>query len=432
MAKKQEIYKPIGVPGLSRQGGHVEEEYERALRGHNRHKLLAEMQNDAVIGAVLFAMEMLIRQVDWPVQAAHDGSRAQDAADYLRQCLADMSTGWVDTLSEILTFMPHGWAFMEMTYKLRKGPTQEDGRYRSKYSDGKIGWRSWRIRAQETLEGWEFDDNGGIQGMWQMAPPDYQRIFIPIEKALLFRTTTRKGNPEGRSIIRSAYRSWYFAKNIENIEGIAVERDLAGLPVGYLPAEMLAEGASPEMKRAVTVYKETVINVRRDEQEGILWPLYYDEHGHQTSKLELLSTGGSRQFDTDKIVRRYDQRKAMTVLADFILVGHDSHGSFALSDSKTNLFAVALGSFLDMIAGVSKDGRPLGVVNEYAIPRLMELNGVHPDDYPILTHGDIEQVNLKALGDYVSRLAGAGAPLFPNNDLQNWLLQQAGLPVMEE
>ena len=122
----------------------------------------------------------------------------------------------------------------------------------------------------------------------------------------------------------------------------------------------------------------------------------------------------------------------MTVLADFILVGHDSHGSFALNSSKTNLFTVALGSFLDMIAGVSKDGRAIGVVNEYAIPRLMQLNKVRPEDYPILTHGDIEQVDLGELGDYISKLANAGAPLFPKQDLENWLLAQGGLPVMED
>ena len=432
MAAKQEIYKPIGVSGLNREGGLIEEEYERALKGINRHKVLAEMQNDAVIGAVLFAMEMLIRQVTWDVRPASDDAKSEEAAVFLRECLSDMSTGWVDMLSEVLSFLPHGWAYMETTYKLRKGPQQKDGRYRSKYTDGKIGWRSWSIRAQETLEEWEFDENGGIRGMWQSAPPDYRRVFIPIEKALLFRTTTRKGNPEGRSIIRSAYRSWYFGKNIENIEGIGIERDLAGLPIGYLPAEMLAASAGSETQAAVEGYKRLIVNIRRDEQEGVLWPLYYDENGNQTSKLELLSTGGSRQFDTDKIVRRYDQRKAMTVLADFILVGHDSHGSFALNDSKTNLFTVALGGFMDMIAGISKDGRAVGVVNEYAIPRLMELNNIHPDHTPILTHGDIEQVDLSALGEYIGRLAAAGAPLFPNDELQNWLLQQGGLPTLEE
>ena len=58
---------------------------------------------------------------------------------------------------------------------------------------------------------------------------------IPMSKALLFRTKSRKNNPEGRSILRNAYRSWYFKRRIQEIEGIGIERDLAGLPVMHGP-----------------------------------------------------------------------------------------------------------------------------------------------------------------------------------------------------
>ena len=36
--------------------------------------------------------------------------------------------------------------------------------------------------------------------MRQQPPPDYQFRVIPIEKALLFRTTIRKNNPEGQAL----------------------------------------------------------------------------------------------------------------------------------------------------------------------------------------------------------------------------------------
>ena len=62
----------------------------------------------------------------------------------------------------------------------------------------------------------------------QLAPPSYKQVVIPMEKCLLFRTQTHKNNPEGRSILRNAYRSWYFKKRIEEIEGVGIERDLAG------------------------------------------------------------------------------------------------------------------------------------------------------------------------------------------------------------
>ena len=62
-----------------------------------------------------------------------------------------------------------------------------------------------------------------------------------------------------------------------------------------------------------------------------------------------MSTGGRRQFDTNAIIERYDTRMAMTVLADFIFLGHQSVGSFALSSDKTELFSMAIGAYLDII-----------------------------------------------------------------------------------
>jgi hypothetical protein len=51
---------------------------------------------------------------------------------------------------------------------------------------------------------------------------------------------------------------------------------------------------------------------------------------------------------------------------------------------------------------------------------------------PTLTHGDIESIDLSALGAYLDALSKAGAPLFANdseNILYKHLLEQAGLPV---
>ena len=78
---------------------------------------------------------------------------------------------------------------------------------------------------------WEYDDEDNLIGMTQMPPPNFGLYTIPLEKAIHFRTRSRKGNPEGRSILRNAYRSWYFKKGIQEFEGIGIERDLAGIPM---------------------------------------------------------------------------------------------------------------------------------------------------------------------------------------------------------
>lgn len=186
------------------------------------------------------------------------------------------------------------------------------------------------IRAQETLYQWEYDDEDNLLGMTQMPPPSYNLYTIPTSKALLFRTKSRKDNPEGRSILRNAYRPWYFKRRIQEIEGIGIERDLAGLPVIHAPENLdIWNPDDPDAVRIRTDLETMVRRIRRDEMEGVVLP-----HGYE---LELLSSGGSRQFDTNAVINRYDTRIAMTVLADFIFLGHQQTGSWALSSDKTEL-----------------------------------------------------------------------------------------------
>src|SRR5437016_1603691 len=77
---------------------------------------------------------------------------------------------------------------------------------------------------------------------------------IPIEKSLLFRTTSARGNPEGRSALRGAFTSWYYLKRIREYEAIGIERDLAGMPTFGVPLEVLL-GANGEAQAANTAIK---------------------------------------------------------------------------------------------------------------------------------------------------------------------------------
>ena len=294
---------------------------------------------------------------------------------------------------------------------------------KSKYNDGLIGWRKIPIRAQETRMHWEFDDNGGIRGMVQSAPPYYKLTKIPIEKALLFRTTSSKNNPEGRSVLRNAYRPWYFKKRIEEIEAIGVERDLAGFPIMYVDPDIMRDDAPSWKQQIFNDYKDAIVNIRRDQQEGMILPSIYDDNNNAMYKLELLSAGGSRSFDTDRIITRYDQRIATTVLADFILLGQSSNGSYALSSDKTNLFSISLRSWMEIIRAV---------FNKHAIPRLFEANGFQTTKLPTIEFGDIESPDLGSLGNYIQVLAGAGVPLFPDDGLENHLRGLANLPEKRE
>lgn len=90
-----------------------------------------------------------------------------------------------------------------------------------------------------------------------------------------------------------------------------------------------------------------------------------------------------------------------------------------LASSKTHLFSVALGAWVDSI---------VAIFNRVAIPKLFKVNDFRVDKLPKLATSDIEVPDLGELGEYISRLAGSGMELFPDDELENHLRTMASLP----
>jgi len=411
MAENGEVGREFGTSGLNRWSGYVSEEFLKSLKDYRGKAAWREMSdNDPVVGAILFAIKMAIRQVEW---TADQGDGTEEDTEFLRQNMEDMSFTWNDFISEVLSMLPFGYSFFETVYKYRRGTTvlsaTDDSLGDSKFNDGKIGWRKFGSRAQETTVRWEFDENGGIKGMYQQAPPNYAEIFIPIEKSVLFRTEIVKNNPEGRSILRNAFRPWFFKKNIEEIEGIGIERDLAGLPKLQPPPgiDLWSEAQTENRQRA----ERLIRNIRNDEQAGVLIPPGWE--------LELLASAGGKGINVDNVIHRYDQRIAMSVLAQFIMAGADEVGSYSLGESQHDLFMLSLTGWVDHIAET---------LNRYCVPKLFWLNGSRDlSKLPKIVHSNVGGPTLNELAGFVTRLASVGV-LFPDTNLDKYLRTYAKLP----
>jgi hypothetical protein len=416
---------PIGTTGLRRFGGWIEEELLVKLAGRRAALVYREMSdNDPVVGAILYVVESLLRQAKWRTEPASESARAKEAADFFETCIDDMDHTWDELIAEVLSMLPFGWAYFETIFKVRRGRSV-DPRFRSRYDDGKVGLRRISIRAQDTLDRWEFDEEGQVLGMWQSDPyaGGARLVFIPLARALLFRTTSRKNNPEGRSMLRNAYRPWFFSKRIQEIEAIGIERDLTGLPVIQIPPELLLKNATPDQQQAAAKFKTLVQQIRRDEREGIVIPSEQDREGKPTGyKLSLLTTGGRRAIDTSQVVTRHEQRIAMTMLAEFLFLGTDKVGSYSLASTKTSLFTMALGSLMENIAST---------FNRHLIPRLMGLNGYTADEYPAVVYGDIEAPPLEEVAAFVNQLVNAGV-LTPDKSLERKLREIGNLPQLDD
>lgn len=404
-------FNQLGVTGLRRYGPYIYEEFLPELRWPGAGKIYQEMSdNDPVIGAILYLAEMLIRGTTWSVEPASTSDEDKAAAEFLESCMNDMEMSWADVISEVLSMLTYGFSFHEILYKVRRGPDERSKRYRSQYTDGKIGWRSMPIRAQTSLHAWMFDEDGDVSHFVQLAPPDFKMVEIPMTKGLLFRTRISKDNPEGKSLLRNAYRPWFFKKHFEEIEGIGIERDLAGFPVLQAPEGLnIWDETNPEMVAIRAEAENLVTSIRRDSEEGVLLPHGWD--------LKLLTSGSSRQISIGDTIDRYDNRIAITLLSDIILLGGKS-GSFALADTKKSTLAQALQSQLANIADV---------FNKDAVKPLFRLNGSTQAKLPKIVPGQIQVPSLKELA---LMLRAMGLSIAGDMPLQNYLRRLLGAPTL--
>lgn len=204
--------RPMGLVGLKVASGFIQEEFLTELQWPQAGKVYQEMaSNDAVIGGCLYLIETLIRKAHWHAKAASDEPGDLEAATFLESCMYDMQDqSWDDFVCDVLSMLTYGFSFHEIVYKVRRGPLEKDPKFKSNYTDGKIGWQELPVRSQASLSEWTYDETTGKVTEFVQDPSIVgvkgSLAKIPIEGNLLFKTKSARGNPEGWSILRRAYR----------------------------------------------------------------------------------------------------------------------------------------------------------------------------------------------------------------------------------
>jgi len=415
------IFDEIGVTGLNRFGGTIAEELLSQLSDlYKSNKAFKEMRdNDPIVGAIMFATDMYIRKTRWYVKAGGISQKALAKAEFLDSCKDDFDgQNWNDIISEILSMLVFGWSTAEKVYKIRN---KKNG---SKYNDNKIGWKRWGFRAQETLFEWIYnEENHELAGLIQSDPVTGRNITIPMEKLLLFRTKIRKDNPQGASIFRNAYKPYWYKKKLEEFEAIGLEHSAVGVLCGWVPKKVITDSSEATLKNH---FGDAIRKIQTGKGASILLPLEYNDKGDKKFDLTFLSTSNdsSKIAQIGEVINRYDTRIAQTVMYEIMMVGTGKTGSFALAESKSNAFVMALTTFLEIIKTV---------INENAVKELLELNGFDTnEEMPTFEFMPIVKADLKEVGQYLKDLATAGAKIWPNRSLQKFIMEIANMPVQTD
>ena len=422
----------LGVAGENTLTGQIRaDEFLRPLQGRNAIKVYREMRdNDATIGAVMYAAEQVLRDVKLKVKPADDSEEAKVEADFVTSVLGDMEHTVDDHISEALSFLAYGFSWFEVVYKRRVSPHTTNPKKRSKYTDGRLGVRKIASRAPWTINRFDVDQQtGDVLGIVQdgyfsldRKPSGDNRI--PTTKSLYYRTTAINGDASGRSILRNAYTAYTYVKNLQSIEAIAVERELHGIPIGRIPAEYLSPNASEDQVTFRNTMQDILRDLKLNSQGYALLPsdLHLDNDGKASKTrlvdIELITADGTRSVDIDPIILRYQHDVSRSVLSEFLMLGSQG-GSYALSKSKTDLFLRALESYIQTI---------VDVLNKQLVERLWQLNGLDYSLMPTIEAGDVAPHDLKEISGFLRNLNGANINVSENDEVIEGLMDIAELP----
>lgn len=425
MAKRTRVHKAaapmprlrlgeIGSVGLQQFHGHIDEEHRRELRFPEANRTFRLMSEDATIKSAISLVEMMISRVDWTVDLGVEPDQAMiKRGEFLESVIHDMEHSFADFIREVTSMYTYGFCVNEKVYRRR---TYENG---SSYNDNKIGIRKLPVRSQATISRWVFSEDGreligceqnlaGIQGAGDryanLISLDTDGVIrIPRKKFLLFRVDAKRDNPEGNSPLRGCYNAWLFRRQIEEQEAIGITRDMNGMPTLYLPPRYMSEDASDSEKAIFEYYKNVIRNIQMNEQSGLILPQAFDPESRQPLfKFELTSTQGGKMYDTDVIIKRWDNKILQVLFADMLKMGQDQVGSYSLAGAKTNIMAMAIEARLKEIQDT---------LNNDLIPQLFALNGetLTAKELPKLQYGDLDEVDLDEFSKAIQRMGSVGA-----------------------
>lgn len=385
----------LGIPGVDEYNGVITSSWISELRTSDRKiKTFDEMsQIDATGSAMLQTTSMFMQGVEVSVRPAGREPVDMEKAAFLEENVHGMNRSFTDVLSDVVLMLAYGWMDLEIVYK--------------ESDDGRIRWKKLAPRHPVTLDHWEFDENYGLQAMHQ----DFagKTVRIPIEKLLHFTTTgLGKNMVEGHSMYMGAYKSWFFASNLEILEGIICER-MSGTPVITLPDNIDTNSASAALEAAKTIVR----NIKIGDDMGLTLPYGWG--------FEYAMPSHGPAVNIAEIIKRHRMDMARNLLMDFIMIS-DS-GSLAMIKDKSAMYLIAMNAYMKRIADV---------FNRHGVQRLFNLNTFEQGSgYPMIQFSKISKVDVGDFAEVISSLLNAGGLTY-SLGLENQIRQIIGLEQIKE
>jgi hypothetical protein len=410
----------IGSLGFRRSGDYVSADFIPQLNGWAGAQTYYEIgENHPLLGGILFAMEMMIRRVQFhitpPDEMAEDEEAKAAAALARRMLFEELDRPWPEVLADIASMFQYGYAPLEITYQVvEEGPEA-----------GELLVRSLDLRAQTSISRFDFEPRSSrVRGLWQQdtSRSDVVEVYIPRAKLAWYRTTPHSGNPTGRSLLRRAFTTYKRIQVIEEAEARAALR-AAGFVLVKVPQQLLSPTASPQEKRQLAAIIAVAQNVAADRQSAVVLPSDVNpETKLPLYEISYVVADGQRSADMSPIIERGDARMAGSILADFMLLGQKAVGTQALSSDKSSLWTAALQGFVDLIAAETQRS---------VIQPWWRMRGGDPTRCPRMHGDEVQPKHIEEIADTAAALVASGV-LTADDPLEAHIRKRMRLPAPDK
>lgn len=418
--RKNIVQTEIGNTGISLKGvsGKIEEDLSNLWKGSKKKDIISEMKtNCPYTNAWINAKNAIALKPDWGVKPKivdsedGDAEKAKEYADLIYDMLfKDMSNSFNSFILNSISMAEYGFSVSEIVFKKRQGKTDNPSTS-SLYNDGLFGISKLAPRWQNSISKWDIEDNGDITNVYQKGKLGQDEIKIPYKKVLHCVMNGYNGNPEGESVLRGTFISYYYKKNIERIQRETFERGFSGiLDIQVPPRYMSKRNNTPEGLEVRSQLESFMKNVKQGKEAGIIRPFSKDFN------IELIQGKTGTGLDPDKMIERYNTEIVMCLLADSFMGQSKVYQSKEGSGIKSRLYKSFIGIMLDEIKEQ---------INKKLIPMIFEINNLDEEYMPSLDYGNLDDLDLQAMSWFIQSVAKNGGPLItPTYELNNYLLDK--------
>jgi len=390
--KKDEVLTEIGQTGTTiTQGFLTGVDYNAELTGTRRISEYDKMRlGDATCRAGLLACKLPLLAAEWYIKGPDGKDDLSEASAFIHKQFFDNPTfSWTVFLRQALTLCEYGNAIFEKVYRIDQ--------------DGRIGLERFAQRMSKTIHRWTLKD-GKSPGVYQILPVG-GTAQIPRWKLLYFINEQEGSNYEGISLLRAAHKNWYYKDLYYKVDAIATEKQ----GVGIVRIKRPPQASQQDIDKA----REIAKNMRANEESFIDLPAGFE--------IDFMQTHADTLKNSSDMVNHHDRQIVKAMLAQFIELGAQQSGSYALSANHSQLFLLGL----EYLAKILQEE-----IN-HAIRELCDLNFFDlkkKNEYPTLEYSSIGQVDVDKMAEAMYKLATGGL-ITSTPEIERYILASLKMPL---